>query len=96
VLQTDRAGWHGPEKLAVPDGIRLVFQPAELQPAEHLWQFVDEPLANKCFDTIEDLDKAVGECCVALAEQRDMIRDSTLFHWWPRLREKWRRLRGKK
>jgi hypothetical protein len=26
---------------------------------------------------------------VALAEQRDMIRDSTLFHWWPRLRAKW-------
>ena len=81
VLQIDRAGWHGPEKLAVPDGIRLVFQPAyspELQPAEHLWQFVDEPLANKCFETIEDLDKAVGERCVALTEQRDTIRDSTL------------------
>jgi hypothetical protein len=27
VLQLD-AGWHGPENLAVPDGIRLVFQPA--------------------------------------------------------------------
>jgi len=39
VLQLDNAGWHGPENLAVPDGIRLVFQPAhspELQPAEHL------------------------------------------------------------
>jgi hypothetical protein len=48
VLQLDNAGWHGPENLAVPDGIRLVFQPAhspELQPAEHLWRFVDEPLA---------------------------------------------------
>ena len=51
VLQLDNAGWHGPENLAVPDGIRLVFQPAhspELQPAEHLWRFVDEPLANRC------------------------------------------------
>ena len=28
VLQLDNAGWHGPENLAVPDGIRLVFQPA--------------------------------------------------------------------
>ena len=49
VLQIDNAGWHGPENLSVPDGIRLVFQPAhspELQPAEHLWAFVDEPLAN--------------------------------------------------
>ena len=35
LLQLDQAGWHGPENLAVPDGIRLVFQPShspELQP----------------------------------------------------------------
>jgi hypothetical protein len=47
VLQLDNAGWHGPN--AVPDGDRLVYQPAhslELQPAEHLWAFV---LANRCF-----------------------------------------------
>jgi transposase len=88
VLQLDQAGWHGPENLALPDGIRLVFQPAhspELQPAEHLWQFVDEPLVNTHFETIEDLDKTVGERCVALIEQRDMIRASTRFHWWPEL-----------
>lgn len=86
VLQLDNAGWHGPENLEVPDGIRLVYQPAhspELQPAEHLWAFVDEPLVNTYFETIEDLDKAVGERCVALMAQTSMIRDSTLFHWWP-------------
>ena len=87
VLQLDNAGWHGPENLTVPDGIRLVFQPAhspELQPAEHLWTFVDEPLANHCFATIESLDQAVGDRCVALTHQPDTIRASTLFHWWPR------------
>ena len=87
VLQIDNAGWHGPENLAMPDGIRPVFQPAhspELQPAEHLWAFIDEPLANRCFDTIESLDSAVGDRCVALIQQPDTIRTSTLFHWWPR------------
>ena len=87
VIQLDQAGWHGPQNLSLPDGIRLVFQPShspELQPAEHLWQFVDEPLANTYFDTIDRLDKVVGERCVALMAQRDTIRDSTLFHWWPR------------
>lgn len=86
VLQIDQAGWHGPENLAVPEGIRFVFQPAhspELQSAEHLWDFVDEPLVNRCFDTIESLDRAVGDRCVALMEQTQMIRASTLFHWWP-------------
>ena len=89
VLQLDNAGWHGPKNLAAPDGIRLVFQPAhspELQPAEHLWPFVDEPLANRCFATIASLDQAVGDRCVALAQRQDMIRNSTLFHWWPRQR----------
>jgi len=91
VLQIDNAGWHGPENLNVPDGIRLVFQPAhspELQPAEHLWRFVDEPLANCCFATIESLDQAVGGRCVALTNQPETIRDNTLFHWWPRQRAK--------
>ena len=86
MLQLDNAGWHGPENLSVPDGIHLVFQPAnspELQPAEHLWAFVDEPLANRCFDTINSLDQAVGDRCIALTHQPNAIRDSTLFHWWP-------------
>jgi hypothetical protein len=91
VMQLDQAGWHGPENINLPDGIRFVFQPShspELQPAEHLWEFVDEPLANRCFETIESLDQAVGERCVALIHQPDIIRDSTLFHWWPRQQAK--------
>lgn len=64
-----------PKNLAAPDGIRLVFQPAhspELQPAEHLWPFVDEPLANRCFATIESLDQAVGDRCVALPSSKTL------------------------
>ncbi len=86
VLQLDNAGWHGPENLAVPEGIRLVYQPShspELQPSEHLWEFVDEPLVNTYFETIGELEKLVSERCVALTGQQDMIRASTLFHWWP-------------
>jgi DDE superfamily endonuclease len=86
VLQLDCAGWHGPENLTVPDGIRLVYQPShspELQPAEHLWEFVDEPLVNTHFRTIEELERVVGARCVALIEQCDAIRADTLFHWWP-------------
>ena len=90
VVQLDNAGWHGPENLVVPDGIRLVYQPPhspELQPAEHLWTFVDEPLVNTYFETLDGLDKAVAERCVALTTQTDMISASTLFHWWPRQRQ---------
>ncbi len=85
VRQLDNAGWHGPENLSVPDGIRLVFRPAhspELQPAEHLWPSVDEPLVNRYFETIEDLDQAVARC-LALMQQTATISASTLFQWWP-------------
>jgi len=86
VLQIDCAGWHGPENLAVPDGIRLVYQPPhspELQPAEHLWEYVDEPIVNTHFKTIEELERVVSDRCVELIVQRDAIRADTLFHWWP-------------
>jgi DDE superfamily endonuclease len=85
VLQLDRAGWHGPENLKVPDGVRLVFQPAhspQLQPAEHLWAFVDEPLANKYYETLDDLDKVVGARCVALTDQCDTIRHRVPSREW--------------
>jgi hypothetical protein len=28
-------------------------------------------------------DHAVGDRCIALTQQPDIIRNSTLFHWWP-------------
>jgi transposase len=87
VLQLDNAGWHTPENLPVPDGIRLVYQPAytpELQPAEHLWELVDEPLVNAYFETIEDLDAVVAKRCCDLLDDRRNISSLTNFHWWPK------------
>ena len=51
-------------------------------------EFVDEPLVNTYFETLADLDKIVADRCVALTHQQDIIRASTLFHWWPRLHAK--------
>jgi hypothetical protein len=54
--------------------------------AEHLGAFVNEPLANRCFATLESLDQAVGDRCIALTQQPGIIRHSALFYWWPRHR----------
>jgi len=86
ILVLDGAGWHT-APLAVPEGIRLVYLPPyspELQPAETLWVHVDEPIANRHFDTLEDLDAALATRCVTLANDRDLIRSQTGFHWWPK------------
>jgi transposase len=84
VLVLDNAGWHTPEGLAVPEGVRLVFLPPytpELQPAEHLWPLLDEPLVNNHFDTLDDLDAVLAERCDRL--DRATIAENTKFHWWP-------------
>jgi hypothetical protein len=85
ILVLDNAGWHGPEGLAVPEGISLVFLPPyspELQPAEHLWPLVDEPVGNRHFATLADLEAVVAERCRRL--DAATIGPHTDFHWWPK------------
>lgn len=88
VLVLDNAGWHGQSNLKVPDGIRLLFLPPyspELQPAEHLWEVVDEPIINQHIADIESLDAIIAERCVQLANDRQIIKGRAGFHWWPRI-----------
>jgi transposase len=85
ILVLDNAGWHGPEGLAVPEGISLVFLPPytpELQPAEHLWPLVDEAVVNQHFASLDALDVAVAARCRRL--DPTTVRPHTDFHWWPR------------
>jgi transposase len=84
-LGLDHAGWHTAPSLVVPDGIRLVSLPRyspELQPAEHLWPVLDEPLANRYFGTLAELEQVVTERCRIL--NSDQLKPGTNFHWWPK------------
>ena len=85
VLGLDSAGWHTEPNLVVPEGLRLVYLPPyspELQPAEHLWPVLDEPLANQYFETLADLERAVANRCRVL--DGDQLSLGTNFHWWPK------------
>jgi transposase len=87
VLVLDRAGCHTSLRLRVPDHLFLHFLPPyspELQPAEHLWPLTNAPLLNRHFDSIERLEEAQAQRCVALQAQPTLIRSTTLFHWWPK------------
>jgi len=86
LLLVDRAGWHVSPKVRYPDHMALRFLPAyspELQPAEHLWQFTDRPLANRCFDSLDELENVLVEHCRWLQQQTTLLRSATLFDWWP-------------
>jgi transposase len=85
VLVLDRAGWHTEPNLPGPDGIRLVYLPSytpDLQPAEHLWPVLDEPVVNPYFATLADLEAAIAQRCIELDSQD--LRTGTHFHWGPK------------
>jgi len=86
VLVLDGAGWHTGEAVPVPAGIHLRFLPPyspELQPAEHLWPRTNEPLANRRFESLAELETVQAERCLALQRQPALIRRHTHCHWWP-------------
>jgi hypothetical protein len=85
VLVLDRAGYHVSPQVHVPDGLHLIFLPPyspELQPAEHLWPFSDESLANQHFPTLDAREETLAERCDRLQHQPDAIGSATAFHWW--------------
>jgi transposase len=85
LLSVDQAGWHTSDQVVLPAGLHLEFLPAyspELQPAERLWSILDEPIANRIFEKIEDLEQVLCDRCCALLKQREFIRGLTHFHWW--------------
>ncbi|GJD86276.1 hypothetical protein HPGCJGGD_4181 [Methylobacterium haplocladii] len=86
ILLLDGAGWHTEAGLRIPEGLRLVYLPPytpELQPAERLWRLVDEPIVNRHFDTLAEIQDRVEQRCRRLEAQPDTLRANTLFHWWP-------------
>lgn len=86
-LVIDQAGWHMSKSLKVPEGVHLIHLPSyspELQPAEHLWSPFRENLANELLETIAELEERMVARCRELRADRERIRSTTLFHWWPR------------
>jgi transposase len=55
----------------------------ELRPTEHRWPLTNRALVNQHFATNEDLEDAQLTYCAALQAQRDRIRSTARFHWWP-------------
>jgi transposase len=86
LLVVDQAGFHTGGEVVVPEGVELEFLPArspELQPAERLWPLVNERVANRLFEEIDELEEALVERCLVLSEHSELLRGSTRYHWWP-------------
>lgn len=87
-LIVDQTGWHTSGKVEIPEGIHLIPLPPyspELQPAERLWTLTNEPVANRSFETLDELEEVLVQRCQMLLKQPEFIRGLTCFHWWPRV-----------
>jgi transposase len=85
-LVLDQAGWHTSSRLVIPEGLHLLFLPSpspELQPAERLWPLSNEPLANRLFTSLDELEQVQADRCRWLQAHPEVIRGRTSYHWWP-------------
>lgn len=86
-LVLDQAGWHTSPKVALPEGLDLVFLPPyspELAPAERLWPLLDEVVVNQTFADLDALEAVLMPRCQILTRQRPRLKALTRYHWWPR------------
>lgn len=86
VLTLDQASFHTSQDLDVPQGVHLLWMPPkspELQPAERLWPLTNEPIANRTFTNLDELEEIVFERCRTLIKQTELVRGLTNYHWWP-------------
>jgi hypothetical protein len=54
----------------------------ELMPAERLWPLVDEPVANRRLEDLDELEGVLAHRCLALSDMPEAVRSHTCFHWW--------------
>jgi hypothetical protein len=83
VLPVERAGWHLTPRLAVPDNIRLLPQPAgspELNPPEHSWdELREKALPNIAFSSLPPLGNKLGAGMRDLSADTERVRSMTDF-----------------
>jgi transposase len=88
ILTIDQAAFHTSGQVRVPEGIHILEmhpKSPELQPAERLWPLANEAIANRTFESLEQLEEVVAYRCRELVKQTDLIRDLTYYHWWPKV-----------
>jgi len=64
VVILDNGAFHKAKRLKIPPNIALHFLPPyspELNPAEQIWRYIKDRIANQVFETLENLGIAVGK-----------------------------------
>jgi DDE superfamily endonuclease len=81
----DSAGWHKSKELDRPANIHLELLPPyspELNPTEHLWDYIGEQKAfnNHVFDSMDQLEDHLEEILKSLHNEKNYIQSLCTFH----------------
>ncbi len=83
ILIVDQAGWHTSDALEIPENIRLVYLPPyspELNPVEHIWEYLREnDLSNKAFTSLDQLEKTLCRSLNKLEKNPKLVKSMTNF-----------------
>lgn len=81
----DGAGWHQAHDLRVPENLKLIFLPPyspELNPAEHVWDYLRENhFGNDALTSLDEVAHRLAHGLQTLAAQPLLVQSLTLFDW---------------
>jgi hypothetical protein len=86
VMVLDGASAHRAGSLRVPERLTLVSLPAytpELNPTERLWPVVKEGVANRSFETLDEMEATVCARCQKISAAPEQVAALTNYHWLP-------------
>lgn len=84
LLLIDQAGFHTSKNLEVPPSILFFPLPPytpELQPTECVWPLLREPVANKTFVNLDELQNTLVKRCQWLIQNPLTVQGAVAFSW---------------
>ena len=85
VMILDGAGWHKAHELTVPANMKLLSLPPyspELNPAEHVWEYIREnDMRNRNFNDLDEVVDTVATSLYRLHETPETLRSMIAFPW---------------
>ena len=83
ILFLDNGAFHKAKELDIPHNIQLVFIPPyspELNPAEKMWRYFKDRIANEVFKTLDDLSIRLSQLIVEL--KNETIKSITSYDYY--------------
>ena len=85
IIAMDGAPWHPSESSDKFDNIRVIRQPPyspELNPVEHIWEYIREnDFHNRQFKTLDKLEDKLVDVLYRLGQNKNIVKSVAGFHW---------------